>query len=107
MDMLITTLSVLILIAGMSLLLSSHFIRGILGIILISIAINFILLIAGGLSTKHPPFLNGMAQHHLLANPLPQALILTAIVISFALIIFLVCLVRFYLKTETSNREAL
>lgn len=74
------------------LLLEPNTIRRVFGLILLGSTINLILLISGGLSSIFPPFIGNKAQQ--MANPLPQALILTAIVISTGLMAFLVTLLK-------------
>ena len=62
----------------------------VIGIILLSQGANLLLFTAGGLTTGHPAFVDsatGMA-HPLHADPIPQALVLTAIVIGFAVVAF-------------------
>lgn len=80
---------------GVYLLLSRHVVRILLGVVLLSAATNLLIFVAGGLVFTAPPvivqgtqMLGGEA-----ANPLPQALILTAIVIGFALVSFAAALV--------------
>jgi len=78
------------------LLLSRNLLRWLLGIVILSSSVNLIILISGRLTVSKPPFIK--AGHNLpieaLANPLPQALILTAIVIGFGLLIFALILIR-------------
>lgn len=59
----------------------------VLGLTLVSYAVNLILMAAGGLGANRPPILapGGGATTSTMADPLPQALVLTAIVISFAM----------------------
>ena len=75
---------------GVHLMLSRHIVRILLGITLISAAANLIIFFAGRIGPKAPPVIP--AGETMLAstaaNPLPQALILTAIVIGFALAAF-------------------
>ena len=80
----------LIAACGVQLMLSRHIMRTLLGITLISAAANLIIFYAGRIGSTAPPViapgdttLPGTA-----ANPLPQALILTAIVIGFSLTAF-------------------
>ena len=86
---------------SIALLIERHLIRQLFGLILLGFTINFIILIAGGLSGQLPSF--AQLTHSKLVNPLPQALILTAIVIGFALLAFLCVAARFYLK-KTSKQ---
>lgn len=70
-------------------MLHRSFIRMVIGVMVLGNAVNLIIFTAGRLTRGAPPII----PHHgpLLppyANPLPQALMLTAIVISFALTAF-------------------
>lgn len=80
--------------AGIYLLLSRHLLRMIFGITLVSAAANLVILLAGRLGATSPPVIppGAASLPEGAANPLPQALILTAIVIGFALIALLVAL---------------
>jgi multicomponent Na+:H+ antiporter subunit C len=80
---------------GVYLLLSRHVMRIILGVVLLSAATNLLIFVAGGLTHVAPPVIESGNQMLGLqsANPLPQALILTAIVIGFALVAFAAALV--------------
>ncbi|AAO91083.1 NADH-quinone oxidoreductase subunit K [Coxiella burnetii] len=77
------------------LLLSQQLMRWLFGIVILSSSTNFVLLIVGRLS-QVPPFVSPEKTSSLasVANPLPQALILTAIVIGFGLLSFALVLVR-------------
>ncbi|WP_084589868.1 sodium:proton antiporter [Chelonobacter oris] len=81
------------LIAAVYLLLSRHALRIVIGLMLLGNAVNFIILLSGRISSNVPAV---VPQGKLLlenpVNPLPQALILTAIVIGFALTCFSVVL---------------
>jgi multicomponent Na+:H+ antiporter subunit C len=81
--------------AGIYLLLSRHVMRILFGVVLLSTAANLLIFVAGGLQFTAPPVIQqGMtALGAGSANPLPQALILTAIVIGFALVAFASALV--------------
>ena len=70
-------------------LLRRNFLRVVIGFMLISNAINLVIFTAGRLTRGHPPVIPHHEEHlATAANPLPQALILTAIVISFGLTAF-------------------
>ncbi|MBG79066.1 MAG: cation:proton antiporter [Alphaproteobacteria bacterium] len=69
------------------LLMSSQLSRWLYGLILLSSAINISLLLAGRVFLAQPAFIGSSLVPNI-ANPLPQALVLTAIVIAFALISF-------------------
>ncbi|NTF06788.1 Na+/H+ antiporter subunit C [Agrobacterium rubi] len=90
------------------LMLSRHSVRLLLGIAILGNAVNLLLFTAGRLTREVPPII-GAGKDTLAstaANPLPQALILTAIVISFCFFCFLAVLVwRAFqaLKTDDTN----
>lgn len=86
---------------GIYLLLSQNLVRILFGLIMLSNAVNLVIFTAGGLTHTKPALIEvgrsvpGTA----VANALPQALILTAIVIGFALLVFM--FVLFYRSYET------
>lgn len=90
------------------LMLSRHSVRVLLGVAILGNAVNLLLFTAGRLTRAVPPII-GVSEDVLAssaANPLPQALILTAIVISFCFFCFLLVLVwRAFreLKTDDTN----
>ncbi|MCG5074175.1 Na+/H+ antiporter subunit C [Paraburkholderia tagetis] len=79
---------------GIYLLLCERVLPVILGITLFSYAINLFLLGMGRLATGKPPVIAGGAAQSgaQYADPVPQALVLTAIVIGFAMTAFTVVL---------------
>lgn len=77
---------------GIYLLLCARVLPVILGITLFSYAINLFLLGMGRLATGQPPVIAGSAAGAQYADPVPQALVLTAIVIGFAMTAFTVVL---------------
>ena len=84
------TLSFGAMIAAASyLLMSRNLLRMLLGLLLLGNAANLCIFIAGRLNSSQPPLVpDGLLTIAVSANPLPQALILTAIVISFALVVY-------------------
>jgi multicomponent Na+:H+ antiporter subunit C len=80
--------------AAVYLLLSRSLIRMLLGLALLGNAVNLLILVSGRLTRAIPPIVpDGMvAPLAGSANPLPHALILTAIVIGFAMFAFLLVL---------------
>lgn len=82
-----------IISASAYLLLSRNVLRQVLGFLMLSNGVNLSIFISGRLGVMTPPILpEGGEALAANANPLPQALILTAIVISFALTAFTVVL---------------
>jgi multicomponent Na+:H+ antiporter subunit C len=78
--------------AAIYLVLSRNFVRILFGFILLSNAANLALLaVAGDPSGRAPPIV-GAAGARAMVDPLPQALILTAIVIGFGVIAYLIFL---------------
>ncbi|HYH30189.1 MAG TPA: Na(+)/H(+) antiporter subunit C [Pseudonocardia sp.] len=75
---------------GFTLLLSRSLMRVLIGVVVLGHGTNLLLQLAGGPPAR-PPIL-GTAPPEALADPLPQALALTAIVITFALTTFLLAL---------------
>lgn len=73
------------------LMLEKELIRLVIGLSILSNGVNLLLFLSGGLTRGEPPVLRGGSGLDV-ANPLPQALILTAIVISFGLQTFAVAL---------------
>lgn len=90
------------------LLLRRSIVKLILGIMFLSNATNLLLLTAGGLTLTTPPFIEegSTVPASDIADPLPQALILTAIVIGFGLIAFtLVLTYKYYGATGTEDLD--
>lgn len=75
--------------AGVFLLLRAQTYPVVLGLTLMSYAVNLFLFVMGRLVTGAPPI---AGQPGPSADPLPQALVLTAIVISFAMTAFVIVL---------------
>ena len=77
------------------LLLSGALVRLVLGIFVLGNATHLLIFVVGRLTREEPPLIpSGMELAEPgFANPLPQALILTAIVISFSLFAFVLVLV--------------
>jgi multicomponent K+:H+ antiporter subunit C len=75
---------------GVYLLLRARTYPVILGVMLLGYAVNLFLLAMGRLSVATPPIIAPGARSY--ADPLPQALVLTAIVIGFGMAAFLVVL---------------
>lgn len=83
------------LAAGIYLMLSRDVLRSVVGLALLGSAINLLLLASGRLGSMQPAVVEaGSTVLGESANPLPQALVLTAIVIGFALMCFALVLVR-------------
>ncbi|OCW55738.1 Na+/H+ antiporter subunit C [Hoeflea olei] len=90
------------------LFLSKHVIRVLMGAAILGNAVNLLIFTAGRVTREVPPVIGGgndvLVQGA--ANPLPQALILTAIVISFSFFAFLLVLgFRAFQKLDTDRSD--
>ncbi len=94
MEPIFALLTGLLFAGAVYLLLSGALVRVMLGVVLLGNAVNLLIFTAGRLTRANPPIIpRGLeAQVAPFANPLPQALILTAIVIGFAMFTFLIVL---------------
>ncbi len=96
--------------AGLYLMMRRNIAKFIIGLALLSHGANLLIFTASGLSdAKSPVIPEGLdAPAGPISDPLPQALILTAIVISFALLAFaLVLFLRTYQETNSDDMERL
>lgn len=98
-------------VVAVYLLLSRAMIRMLLGLALLGNAVNLLILVAGRLTRETPPIVpQGFEQPvaAAVANPLPQALILTAIVIGFGMFTFLLVLAyRAYQSLDAENTDTM
>lgn len=86
---LVLTLTVALLVgSGVYLLLGRRVFSAILGLSLLAHAANLVMLAAGGWGAK-APIVTVAADPDLLADPVPQAFVLTAIVISMTVTLYL------------------
>ena len=100
MENILAILSGCLVTGGVYLLLSQNLVCILFGLIMLSNAVNLALFTVGGLKNRIPPFIDGdIVPDTGVANALPQALVLTAIVIGFALLVFMFIL--FYRSYET------
>lgn len=76
--------------SGIYLMLRARTFPVVLGLTLLSHAVNLFLFASGRLMVNAPPIIDGGGGGY--TDPLPQALVLTAIVISFGMTAFLVVL---------------
>jgi multicomponent Na+:H+ antiporter subunit C len=93
---------------GCYLVMRRNIVRMLLGIMLFSQAANLLIFTGAGLTRNHPPIIpEGMlVLDPPYADPLPQALVLTAIVIGFAVLAFAIALVlRAYEKTGSDDLD--
>lgn len=92
--------------AGLYMLLRRSIVKLLIGLVLLSHAVNLMIFTSGSLTRAEPPVVPADLEQPIVpvADPLPQALILTAIVISFAVLAFaLVLFHRVYQISETDD----
>ena len=91
---------------GIYLLLQKSMAQIIIGLIAIGNAINLSIFLGSGPEPNNPPFIEGLRLTLGESNdPVPQALVLTAIVISFALVSFTVSMGRQLKRHGIENIE--
>jgi multicomponent Na+:H+ antiporter subunit C len=98
-----------IVACALMMVLSRNLIRILLGLALLSTGVNLMLFVAGGIGSRQPPLIReGAKTLGASADPLVQALILTAIVIGFALTVILAAIVlRAWRATRSLDARAL
>jgi multicomponent K+:H+ antiporter subunit C len=89
MEALIAVIIAIMTSCGVYLMLRARTFPVILGLTLLTYAVNLFIFVMGRLRTGVPPVIG---QNETYADPLPQALVLTAIVISFATTAFVLVL---------------
>lgn len=89
MEALIAVIIAVMTSCGVYLMLRARTFPVIVGLTLLTYAVNLFIFVMGRLQTGVPPII-GTSEHY--TDPLPQALVLTAIVISFATTAFVLVL---------------
>ena len=103
MTVLLAVTAGIVFASGTYLVLGRQLSRVVIGIGLVSHGVNILLVLSGG-EGGEPAFVGGDAESF--ADPLPQALVLTAIVITFGVIAFLLSLAfRSWRVTEDDEVE--
>lgn len=103
MELLVATSVALLTAAGIYLLLRQRTFPVILGLSLLSYAVNIFLFATGRLAMNAPPILNKYKEVAY-TDPLPQALVLTAIVISFGMTALIVMIALSAYLSENDDR---
>lgn len=110
MELLLAGLVGFLVAGGAYLMMSGQLIRFLFGLVLLSNAANLAIFAAGRLTYATPPFVvsGETAPAAGVANALPQALILTAIVIGFGLLAFALALAfRAWQSLGTTEMDAM
>lgn len=109
MEILIAILVGVLYAAGVYMLLRRSIVKFIIGIIFLSNASNLLVFLSAGLVQGKPAFVNGYTiDPGQLADPTPQALVLTAIVIGLGMVVFILALKYKYFEiTGTDDLDQL
>lgn len=109
MNLVIALIIGLLFTASLFLMLQKSFFKLIIGVILFGYATIFFLFTVGGTTKNAPPLLEeGATSAANLADPLPQALTLTAIVISIGVQLFVIVLLKkVYEEVNTEDLDDL
>ncbi|MBA4804579.1 MAG: Na+/H+ antiporter subunit C [Brevundimonas sp.] len=102
LEMLVASSIAILTAAGVYLVLRGRTFPVVLGLAFLSYAINLFLFAMGRLVVNRPPIYDKAAEAY--TDPLPQALVLTAIVIAFGMTAFVVVLaLRTFLETGSDH----
>jgi len=109
MNLIIALIIGILFSASLFLMLQKSFFKLIIGVILFGYATVFFLFTVGGTTKNAPPLIDqDTAAVKELADPLPQALTLTAIVISIGVQLFVIILLKkVYEEVETADLDEL
>ena len=108
MEIVLAIIVGLLYASGIYLMLRRSLVKLVIGLVLLGNGVNLLIFLLGGLVRGEPPIIP--ATDYLLgeiyADPVPQALILTAIVISFGLQSFAIVLIkRAYIVVDTDDLD--
>ena len=110
MELLLAVLIGMLYAGGLYLMMRRNLVKLIVGLALLSHGASLLIFTAAGLDEGRPPILAASQTGFAVApaDPIPQALILTAIVISFSVVAFaLVLFLRVYQSVGTDNVDDL
>ena len=108
MEILLALLVGVLYAAGIYLILRRSLVKLIIGLILLGNGANLLIFLVGRITKDTPPIIPADAKYlaDIYADPVPQALILTAIVISFGLQSFAIILIkRAYKVVKTDDLD--
>lgn len=109
MEILLSILTGLLYAVGVYMILRRSILKFIIGIIFMSNATNLLVFLSAGIMQGTPVFIDeSTTSATLRTDPLPQALVLTAIVIGFGLVVFTLALkYKFFSVTGTDDLDQL
>jgi multicomponent Na+:H+ antiporter subunit C len=106
MEIVLSILVGVLFAAGVFMVLRRSILKFIIGIILMSNATNLLVFLSAGIAPGVPPMVGENPEK--MADPLPQALVLTAIVIGFGIVIYTLALkYKFFELTGTDDLDQL
>ncbi|MFA7444337.1 MAG: Na+/H+ antiporter subunit C [Flavobacteriaceae bacterium] len=105
MELLLVLLVAILYSTGIFMILRRSMVKLLLGLLLLGNGTNILIFLMGGLTKGKPPIIDAEERNftNVYADPIPQALILTAIVISFALTAFAIILLKKVYSTTGSD----
>lgn len=110
MELLLAILIGLLYASGIYMMLRRSLVKLLIGLILLGNGANMLIFLLGKITKGAPPVIGDEEKYlsSLYADPIPQALILTAIVISFGLQAFAIILLkRVYMETNSDDLDNL
>lgn len=108
MEIILAIIVGLLYAAGIYLMLRRSLVKLVIGLVLLGNGVNLLIFLLGGLVRGNPPIIPAADSFlgEIYADPVPQALILTAIVISFGLQSFAIVLIkRAYIVVDTDDLD--
>ena len=108
MEIILAIIVGLLYAAGVYLMLRRSLVKLVIGLVLLGNGVNLLIFLLGGLVRGKPPIISPSENFlgAIYADPVPQALILTAIVISFGLQAFAIVLIkRTYIVVGTDDLD--
>jgi multicomponent Na+:H+ antiporter subunit C len=93
----------LLVAGGIYLVLQPGLVRVVISFVLLGHAVNVLVLAAGGMDRRGLPLI-GQGDPDRAADPLPQAFVLTAIVITFGITVYLLALARASSSADDQDR---
>ncbi len=109
MEIILAILVGVLYTAGVYMLLRRSILKFIIGIIFLSNATNLLVFLSAGIVPGEPVFIDATGtMTYNLADPLPQALVLTAVVIGFGIVVYLLAVkYRLFYETKTDDLDQL
>jgi multicomponent Na+:H+ antiporter subunit C len=108
MEIILAILVGVLYTAGVYMMLRRSILKFIIGLIFMSNATNLLVFLTAGIVPGNPAFVDAKGTEGVIADPLPQALVLTAIVIGLGIVVFSLALkYKFFEVTGTDDLDQL